>query len=117
MRWLLIQRRAHGSKHVPSTIDGYGFFGLLIRVFDEFLGQFEQEARGMARSRLAEFFARMTMAQGQSLHGSGNGDIEEAPFLIQSALDFRTGMRQQPILHPHDIDVWKFKSLAAMHRD
>lgn len=42
----------------------------------------------MAGHGLAVFFAGGAVAQGQGLHGAGEGDVEEAALFITRAFDF-----------------------------
>ena len=42
----------------------------------------------MAGHGLAVFFAGGAMAEGQGLHGAGEGYVEEAALFVQGAFDF-----------------------------
>ncbi len=57
------------------------------------------------------------MAQGQRLHGAGDGDIEKAALFVQRALHFRAGMGQQAVLQSDNMDVRKFQPLATVNGD
>src|SRR5437870_714517 len=95
----LSQCAAHGREEVRPRGWGDGLFGFLVRMLDEVRREFLEKGRGMAGDRLPVFFSGGAMADGERLHGAGDGDIEEAALFIERAFGFGAGVREQAIFH------------------
>ena len=81
-------------------------------MLDQLGRQLLEERGGMAGHQAAVFLPPAAMADGERLHGAGDGDIEQAPLLVERALRLRARVRQQAVLHADNIHVRETPALC-----
>src|SRR5437667_9412785 len=108
---------AHGGEKVLAALNRHRGLRFLVGVLDEFGGQLPQKRRWIARRDLAVFLAASAMADRQALHRARDGNVEQAAFLVERAVLFGPGMREQTVLQADDVNVGKLQSFATVHSD
>src|SRR3954463_7300247 len=111
----LPNRSPHSSKETFSAVHRHGLLCLHIAMLDQLLRKFFQKLRRMAGDHVAKFFASLTVADREGFHSASDPDIKKAALFVNRTFQLRTRMRQQTFFHPHNVDVRKLKSFAAMH--
>ena len=112
-----VQRGAEEVKSGFAGFGGDGLLRLLVGMLHQLGRQLVEERGGMAGHEAAVFLPPAAMADRERLHGAGDGDVEQAPLLVERALRLRARVRQQAVLHADNIHVGKLQPFATVHRD
>src|SRR4051812_15375839 len=80
------------------------------------VGQLVEEARGEVVVAAAVEHPRARVQQGQAFPGAGHADVAEPPLLLDPLLLDRAGVREDPLLHPDQVDDAELEALRVVER-